>query len=144
MAKSLSQTGEGPRPEVVLRAFFVAMNRWERSVWRANERLLKAGRPHQLDQNHWLQQKLAIIVEHCTAKRRVYTEGLSFGDPPKYDPAEEITGVEYESSSRVVVFTQQLTGFENRRRFVLLKRGGRWQIDNVQWQDGRRWERDIL
>jgi hypothetical protein len=145
VAKSRSQAEDGAPPEAALRAFFVAMNRWERAILREHRRLAKAGRPHELDHDHWLQQRLAIIVEHCTPKRRVYTEGLRFGDPPEYDPRrEEITGVEYESAVRAVVFTKQHFAFEHTRRFVLLKRGGRWRIDNKQWQDGRRWERDIL
>jgi uncharacterized protein len=145
VAKSQPPTDEGSQPEDVLRAFFVAMHRWERAVLRQNRQFEKAGCLHEFDQQDWLCKRLAIIADYCTAKRRVYTEGLSFGDPPKYHPRhEEITRAVYESAVRVVLFTQQHYGLEECRRYVLLKRGGRWLLDNVQSQDGRRWERGIL
>ena len=142
--KRAEQTSVEQSPEDVLKAFFAAMCKWERAAYKASRASERAGQG--LPADELLRQKLAILGEYCTPKRRVYAEAVCYSSPPEYDPrTEPITRVVAESETRVVVYTQQQTGFEHERRFVLLRRGGRWLVDNKQWRGGgEKWERDIL
>ena len=67
-------------PKEVLFAFFAAMCRWERYAFRRTEKVGEA------EDDALLEGRNRIITEYCTPKRRVYSEPLSFGDPPEYDP----------------------------------------------------------
>jgi NTF2 fold immunity protein len=140
MAKKVaSSRRDEMTPEAVLRAFFAAMCKWERHAFK------EAEKTEEPDDAALLEGRNKIVTEYCTAKRRVYSEPLSYGDPPEYDPrTEDVIEVVEESPSRVVIFTKQREGFKNKRRFVLMRKSGRWLLDSWQWQDGTKWQRGII
>jgi NTF2 fold immunity protein len=126
-------------PVEVLFAFFAAMRKWERHAFREFE---KSG---EVADDALLEGRNKIIAEYCTPKRRAYSESLSFGDPPEYDPKiEHVMKVVEESSSRVLIFTKRTDEFAEKRRYLLLRKGGRWLLDSWQWQDGKKWARGII
>lgn len=128
----------------VLRAFWAAMYKWERRAWRLC-RPSKATGAAVLDTTPLETERAAIVTKFCTPKRRAYSEGFSCGDPTKYDPTtEDVLEVVAESPRRVVVHTQQRAGSEDRRRYVLLRRGDHWLLDSWQWECDGKWERGII
>ena len=138
--KAAAKSRDEMTPQEVLLAFWAAMNKWERRVIREDE---KSG---DVDRKSVIKERDEIIDEYCTPKRRVGSKGLSFGFPPKFDPkTEEILEIVDESPTRVVIYTQEHAGFENKRRFVMLRQGGRWSLDSFQWQlVNKKWERGII
>jgi hypothetical protein len=144
VAKRAAQQSTETPPDDVLKAFFAAMFQWEEEAYQASDVAKKSGRGQPVKQ--LLQQKMAILSKYCTPKRRVYSEAVSITRPSSYDHrTQPITRIEAESGSRVVIYTQQLTGFQNEQRFVLLRRGGKWLMDSMQWRcGGVKWERGIL
>lgn len=90
-----------------------------------------------------------IFGRHCTLKRRAYSGG-SLGDQPMYDPeAERVDDVVNESARRTVIYATR-TGHVlyqgQRRRYVLLRRGDDWLVDNIQVYDDHKaaWVRSAL
>jgi hypothetical protein len=128
-------------PEDVLRAFWTAMCAWERRAWQS----FKTARQVDLNVAALSAERAAIIGEHCTPKPRVYSGPLSCGDPPQYDPdTEDVLEVVQETARRVAIHTQQRVGFKNRRKFIMLKQGDRWLLDNWQVLLGSKWSRGII
>jgi hypothetical protein len=90
-----------------------------------------------------------IFGRHCTLKRRAYSGG-SLGDEPRYDPeSERVDDVVSESNRRTVVHTTRSGGVlyqGRRRRYVLIRRGDDWLVDNVQVYDDQKaaWIRSAL
>jgi hypothetical protein len=129
-------------PEEVLWAFFRDYRQLTRDLNREDRAAERAGR--ELDCGPFEERLRAILAAHCTPRPRPRSEALSWGTP-EYDPrTERLVKVVHESARRAVVYTKQLTGFESERRFVLLRVGGRWLVDNVQLRVGRKWERVCL
>jgi hypothetical protein len=115
----------------VLQAFFREMNSWERDCWSRRKDPDIDGR----NKRH-LASMQEIFVRYCTPKERKYGRLGSYSNPPEYDPqAEKILEQALESSRRAVITTQQTTGFCHKCRYVLLRRGNQWLVDNKQWQD---------
>jgi hypothetical protein len=144
VAREKSNAPVGKTPQDVLLAFFAEMYEWERAVVQADK---AARRKHQdLDCALWRRRRKAIVSRFCTARKRVYSEPLSFSEQPEYDPAtEDITEVVEEKPRRVVVRTQQRAGWKYKRRFAILKKGDRWLIDSWQWSfDGVKWRNGIM
>jgi hypothetical protein len=125
----------------VLRAFWTAMCEWERRA----VRLARAARPAILDVAPLAAERDAIIETYCTPKRRVFSKSVGFGDPPEYDPDNEwVLEVVAETPRRVVIHTQQVGGFQQRRRYAVLRRGDRWLLDGWQSLSGEKWVRGII
>jgi hypothetical protein len=126
----MSETMAAQTPEVVLRGFITAMNRWERESWAAS----KAARNTDNPASYWtlvIEHMNAIFAQFCTRRERPYGRQGSFRHPPEYDPdTEQILEVVEESARRVHIITQQQTGFKTKCRYVLLKQQGQWRIDN--------------
>lgn len=137
--KAATKDRDDMLPKEVLFAFFAAMCKWERHAFRESEKSGEAA------DDALLEGRNRIIAEYCTPKRRAYSEPLCFGDPPEYDPKiEQVLKVVEESSSRVLIFTKRTDEFEEKRRYSLLRKGGRWLLDSWQWQDGKKWARGII
>lgn len=135
-----------PDPADVVRAFIAAMHAWELSAAAVIEAADRAGE-NGFDPKYGIQAgQDAIFARFCTPKARPYGRNASFGQPPEYQPAHEaILEATIETPRRAVVYTQQGTGFRNRRMYVLHRKGGKWLLDSVKWQqhDGT-WANGIL
>ncbi|MBV9850147.1 MAG: hypothetical protein JO250_10780 [Armatimonadetes bacterium] len=131
---------EPETPEEVLRGFWTEMHLWEWDAYRTMPGPSTA--PVEVSRRHRERagaEMAPIFEKYCTPKRRIYGQGIdrSIGSPPEYDPdATAIVDVTYESLVRVVVKTERRTGRHAKHIFVLLKRGGRWLIDNRFFYDG--------
>jgi hypothetical protein len=142
MGKRAAKSPEEQTPDEVLWAFFRDYRQLTRDLNREDRAAERAGR--ELDLAPFRQRLRAVLAAHCTPRPRPKSEVLSWGSP-EYDPrTEQLVRVVHESARRAVVFTKQLAGFESERRFVVLRVGGRWLVDNVQLRVGRKWERICL
>jgi hypothetical protein len=87
-----------------------------------------------------------VFSRWCTPKERRHGRLGSFANPPEYQPShEQILETVNETPRRIIVLTRRIIGFKDARKYVLLKKGDRWWIDNVKWQskDGD-WQNGIL
>jgi hypothetical protein len=117
-------------PREVLLSFIKAMHDWENEAWEASRRARNEADPAAYIA-HVQQRMNDIFTEYCTAKKRSYGRLGSFQHPPEYDPGtEQILQVVEESPRRVLIHTQQQTGFGNHCQYVLIKQRGEWRIDN--------------
>lgn len=123
-------------PEAALWAYIHAMNRWETE----SARKFKAkGTGKTLDQklDEILDALEPIVALHCTPRDRPYGR-TSFGLLPEYDPqVESLLKVDLEKPSRAVILTrhERLGTF----RYVALKKGGRWLLDNKKIDLSGKW-----
>jgi hypothetical protein len=128
-------------PVDVLRAFWTAMCEWERRAFRFSQ-MTPLTRENVAPLAN---ERAAIVAEYCTPKKRVNSEPFSCGDPPQYDPDnEDVLEVVAEGPRRVVVHTQQRAGFQDRRKYVVLRRENRWFIDSWQSLSNGKWARGIV
>jgi hypothetical protein len=139
MHKSISSNKINPASEIdiippveILRSFIKAMNKWELECWKIHsESKIKKDDPiARLKQFQESQER--IFAKYCTPKKRVIVDRFgSFRNPPEYDPEmETILKIEEVSKRRVVIYTQQGTGFRNKCQYVLLRKGSQWLIDS--------------
>jgi hypothetical protein len=129
-----------------LKQFMSEMNAWE--IW------AKQNDPKEPTEEEWqsfkkiCEAKLdSIFDELCTPKKRAFRRQCDFRDPPEYLPGlEDIIEVNEFSSSRVEIITQEKSGLENKNKYVLLNRKGKWLLDNKQWFDDidSKWQKGIL
>lgn len=132
-------------PAKVVRGFIADMHQWELETAVASAAAKKSDR-YDAFTSATRKSLSKVFARWCTPKERSYGRCGSFQDPPEYQPDyEKILEVVLESSRRCSVYTQQGTGFKNKQKYVLLKKGNRWQIDSVKWQlnDGK-WANGIL
>jgi len=142
MAKRTAKLPEERRPEDVLWAFFRAHRQLTRDLNREDRAAARSGR--ELDYTPFKERLKAILAEYCTPRPRPQSEMLSWGTP-EYDPkTEQLVKLVYESPRRAVVYTRQTSGFESERRFVVLRKSGRWLVDAVRLRVGRKWDRVCL
>lgn len=142
-APSVNQLSETMlEPVEVLYAFIKAMNQWElESHFELRRILPESG--HVIAQHIVTEydqrkdQKLKQIFSlYCTVRERPYGRLGSFRHPPEYDPAtEQVLEIVDESKRRVIIFTQEGSGFQHKNRYVLLRKADKWLIDNKQWLD---------
>jgi hypothetical protein len=129
-------------PLEVLRAFWLAMCYWEKRAWSQSQ----AARHSGFDPRPLQAERATIITQFCTSKTRKQSEPFSCGVPTIYDPeTEDVLEVIEESDRKVVIHTQQHSGFRERRRYVIVLREHQWRLDGWQSQsaDGQ-WERGII
>jgi hypothetical protein len=119
-------------PVEVLRGFMKAMNKWERESWKIYTESKIKNRDLVVQQQRFQESQERIFAKYCTPKKRLVAGRFgSFQNPPEYDPeTENILNVDVVSKRRVIIYTQQGTGFRNKCRYVLLRKGNRWLIDN--------------
>jgi hypothetical protein len=139
-------------PVAVLYGFIKAMNHWERESYPESRQLFREGE-HIVDQQLLMayaqrknQRLKEIFSAYCTLRERPYGRQSTFQHPPEYDPEnEKLLDIVKESSQRVVIFTQETTGFCHKNRYVLLRKGGEWRVDNKKWLDPEgKWCKGIL
>ncbi len=121
-------------PENTLKEFIQRMNAWE--IW-AHKNSPKNPTHDEYDKfnkelNHRPQQ---IYADLCTPKDRPYGRQGMYQNPPEYQMTEEIIKVIECSERRIEIITQELEGFQNKNKYVLLKKQNRWLIDNKKWFD---------
>lgn len=131
----------------VLYGFFRAMAQWETDCHEALE-----SRPGlDVDEQFWARCRAScrqVFREYCTSRTRAYgrPDNISIGSPPDYqaDPAQEpVTSIEAPDRRRIVIETKQQFAVKYRCQYVLLKKDGKWLIDNKKvWSGG--WESTIL
>ena len=140
-----SQTHPYANPAEVVRRFIADMHEWESQTLAAYETAKKSGQvePFWESTRQTLEQ---VFSRWCTPKERKAGRLGSFSNPPEYQPDHEvILETDIESSRRASVHTQQGTGFKQKRKYILLKKGDRWIIDSVKWQTHEgTWSNGIL
>ena len=93
---------------------------------------------------------LRPIYEHYVTPRDRRTGQLAagpvVGSPPIFDPDQEIVERIDATARKVLVSTQQQTGFRQACRYTLLLQGGRWLIDKKEAFRASRgkWENVVL
>ena len=125
--------GDSDEPAAVVRGFIAAMHDWEFATAAAFRAAMRAGVLPPSEEA--VAQVRAVFGRYCTPRTHSRTRGVSFAEPPEYQPEHEaVLGVEAGSLRRAVVETQQGTGFRQRRRYMLVRWGGQWLIDSVKWK----------
>lgn len=118
-------------PIRILREFIAAMNQWERQCWQEYCQIRAEGGDLTMYQENVLQGMRIIFNAYCTPRERPYGRYGSYQHPPEYDPeTEQILDVVEESKNRVVITTQVGIGIRHTLRYVLLRKRGKWLIDN--------------
>jgi hypothetical protein len=145
-------------PIAVLRAFWIAAFDWNLRACQAHgereEKRKAVGNDYNADQAFWAtlnREWTEVLTAFCTPKKRVYSAGSSFG-PSYYDPDNSrILSQTRENPRRIVVEVEVSDKGRGpaggKYRYVLLKRGEKWLIDNKKvWRDYRekKWENHIL
>lgn len=135
---TMADTNSAKAPRAVLVEFIAAMCKWEIESWEHMRRMRNAPEPFSYRPDV-LQRMNEIFAAFCTIKDRPHGRHGSFQHPPEYDPATgQILEVVEESPRRVVIQTQQGSGFRNRCQHVLLQKGGEWRIESkrIVYDDG--------
>jgi hypothetical protein len=135
------------QPVDVLIQFMNEMNQWEKQCWIDYKKALSNNDDIILKQKRDLARMNEIFAKYCTTKKRVKNLVGVFSFPPEYDPDNEtILETVFESSSRVVIYTQHNVGFRLHFKYVLLHKGKHWLIDNKQSRvnNNQKWKRRIL
>ncbi|WP_064792211.1 NTF2 fold immunity protein [Shewanella woodyi] len=121
-----------------LNNFIISMNEWELE----SHSLLIQNSDDKT--KNVVRDKLDIIFDlFCTKKVRKYGRqtSLSCGNPPEYSPCEVI--LEYhQGNKKLVIYTQQKIGVENKFRYTLSYKNEVWLVDRKEsydeWDD--KWE----
>jgi len=135
------------QPVDVLIQFMNEMNQWEKQCWIDYEKALANHEGIILKQKRDLARMNEIFAKYCTNKKRVKNLVGVFSFPPEYDPHNEtILETVFESNSRAVIYTQHKVGFCLHFKYVILRKGKHWLIDNKQSRvnSNQKWKRRIL
>ncbi|HDS1038251.1 TPA: ankyrin repeat domain-containing protein [Stenotrophomonas maltophilia] len=122
------QPDAGGEPASVVRGYLLAYHEWETRGYkdsRAGGRLLLS--------SGFQQEKADILAAWCTDRKRVYSTGVSVGNPPRYVPEDLLVSVAMPTVSRAEVLVrddpQKARSLRYEHLFVLKRVGGRWRID---------------
>ncbi|SRR5258706_5043401 len=135
------------QPIDILIQFMKEMNQWEKQRWEEQEKSKTTRKVMILNLHRELIGMNNIFAKYCTPKKRAKNLVGAYSFPAEYDPDNEvIIETVIESNRRAVIYTKQKLGFQLLIRYVLLRRGGQWLIDNKQWRtdNKQRWNRGIL
>jgi NTF2 fold immunity protein len=122
-------------PVQVLTAFISEMNRWELTSWRMSREARGTADPSSY-QKPVAEEKARIFTKYCAPKHLKFANIGGFSRPPTYDPqSEQILEVVTEKPGRVSIYTLRTSALRGKRQYVLLKKDGRWWIDNVKGFD---------
>lgn len=123
-------------PENTLWAYIHAMNLWEKESSKRHKASLKYDTVEQVFEQISADMN-AIFALYCTPKDRPYGR-TSFGNLPEYDPeVETILQSTIERPGRAVIVTRHAR--HGSFRYVLLKKEGRWLIDNKKIDLSGKW-----
>jgi hypothetical protein len=136
----------------VLRSFFAEMHDWEVEAYRAQRAIdweTVTQKEVEAGQTKLRKAAEAIFERYCevgsAAKR--FKGGLSFGKPPRYDPEQEVVLSFEVKRTKLIVETQQNSGWRFKKRYELVERNGTWKIrDNSKYaaRESANWKADIL
>ncbi len=125
-------------PLKVLTSFILEMNRWELNSWRMHRDARGSADPLSYQQPV-AEEKARIYSKYCVPRHLKYANTGGYSKPPTYDPeTEKILEVVTERPGRVSIYTQQTGSNRGRNwkcQYVLLKKAGRWWIDNKKYFD---------
>lgn len=122
------QPDAGGEPASVVRGYLLAYHEWETRGYKDSRAggglLLSSG---------FQQEKADILAAWCTDRKRVYSTGVSVGNPPRYVPEDLLVSVAMPTVSRAEVLVrddpQKARSLRYEHLFVLKRVGGRWRID---------------
>lgn len=131
-------------PEARVAAFIRAMHAWELASWDASRKA--RGAPDPASYRPGVEAALdRVFAEFCAAPGVPEGRAASFQRPPGYDPAlERIAGCD-AAADRASVETERdaLLG-GGRRRYRLVRTGGRWRIDGADERRRDGWAAAML
>jgi hypothetical protein len=136
---SLDQT-QADAAVQLLRSFIAAMNVWEKAAYAA----FRKSRKEQIPVDPSLASDLAAIFsKHC--ENPVPARGVRCRHPPEYDPEfEPVVEVIPKPKGRLVIVTQQQTGFRAMCRYTMVSVAGQWKISRRAFiDDGKEVKIDI-
>jgi hypothetical protein len=117
-----------------LQGFFTAMNQWEIDSWRRSRQVKDGQLSHEEATAVTAKRLDEIFAQYCVPGS--LTRGVSYQKPPEYNPeAEPILEVEEKSTTRVMIVTQQTTGFKNKCMYEVALTDGEWQVAKRAWKD---------
>ena len=112
-----------------LLAFFAAMSEWEKFA---------TSRIDDADDGEVQRRCDELFARYCTPVRRsgFRPEGISFSmmEGGTYG-GYELTDAECESKNKIYIYAKDEHGFA--RRFLLVRKNGRWLVDRCQGMDGK-------
>lgn len=119
----------------VLYAFFAAMNEWEVETYDKLQSIYKdPDADEAIFGKFRADRKLALMIiyeKFCAAgssAKRLLDEGLSCGNPPKYDPNnEKLMSLEVKGNI-ASAFTQQNFGFNRQCKYWLVYDSEKWLL----------------
>jgi NTF2 fold immunity protein len=135
------------QPIDVLIQFMKEMNQWEKQCWEEHQEKKTTHKTMIQNLQRDLTRMNKIFAKYCTPKKRVHNLVGAYSFPPEYDSNNEIIlEAVIESTRQVVIYTKQKIGFGVHLRYVLLRKGDQWLIDNKQWRinNGQKWKRGTL
>ena len=121
-------------PAQIVRAYILAMYRWETRAFQASEDAEACG--ERFDLSAAIKESHRIRDAYSTDKKRVY-KNASVGYPPQYQVDLSMLAEEYPKPSRCEILTRN-TGAKSgdisyhEILFVLFCKQGKWRIDSVK------------
>ncbi|WP_422353482.1 ankyrin repeat domain-containing protein [Stenotrophomonas sp. AR026] len=115
-------------PASVVRGYLLAYHEWETRGYkdsRSGGSLLRSA--------DFGQEKADILAAWCTDRKRVYSTGVSVGNPRRYVPGDLLVAVAKSGTSKAEVLVrddpQKSRSLRYEHLFVLKRVGGQWRID---------------
>ncbi len=131
----ISEPGQASAGAIAaLQGFFTAMNQWEIDSWRRSRQVKDGQLSHEEATAVTAKRYEEIFAQYCAPGSM--TGGISYQKPPEYDPAAEpILEVVEKSATRVIIMTQQTTGFKKKCKYEVALTDGEWRVAKKAWQD---------
>lgn len=118
-------------PASVVRGYMLAFNEWETRGYRD----AKVGGVL-LGSAAFQQERADILAAWCTDRKRVYSTGMSVGNPPVHVPEDLLAAVGQPTASKAEVLVrdhaQKSRAPRYERLFVLKRVAGQWRIDMLK------------
>ncbi|HDS1580800.1 TPA: ankyrin repeat domain-containing protein [Stenotrophomonas maltophilia] len=118
-------------PAAVVRGYVLACHAWETRGYRD----AKAG-GDLLGTAAFQQERADILAAWCTGRKRVYSTGMSVGNPPLHMPEDLLVALVQPTASKAEVLVrdsaQKSRGLRYERLFMLKRVAGQWRIDTLK------------
>lgn len=115
-------------PASVVRGYLLAYHEWETRGYndsRSGGSLLRSA--------DFGQEKADILAAWCTDRKRVYSTGVSVGNPRRYVPGDLLVAITKPGTSKAEVLVRddprKSRSLRYEHLFVLKRVGGQWRID---------------